>query len=297
MLKIRQIPIPKGVLNHLHKQQDKMDALIDYEQQVRLSNTLWQNKKKNNAHKSAFNRVEKELQKIAIGTAGYCNYCEANIGSTIEHIYPRGLFPGKTFLWENYLWACKQCNGRHKVSQFQVFESAHSTNIINLVKDYNFIPPPNDDAVFINPRVDDPMDYIKLDFDSGLFEIISNNVNSRAYIRAKYTLEVLQLNLREGLVQDRKKAIKDYLVLFQQYLNIQNSDSLEELIRCLTSTNYSLENDSLELEKSRLGLLVQKTILSQKHRTVWKEMQRQVANLKMLETMFESFPEALNWSC
>ncbi|MCH2021565.1 MAG: hypothetical protein MK207_03700 [Saprospiraceae bacterium] len=296
MLKVRDISIPKGVLNHLLNQQSKIDIITDYEQKVRLSKTLWQNKKKSNAQKSAFNRIEKELQKIAIGSSGYCNYCEANIGTNIEHVYPRGLFPGKTFLWDNYLWACKQCNGRHKVAQFAVFESLNSSKRIKLVKDYNFIPPPNDDTVFINPRVDNPMDYIKLDLQSGLFQIIEKNANSRAYKRAKYTLEVLQLNLREGLIEDRKKAIKNYFVLFQNYLKIQNADSLEVLKKCLTDTNYRLANVSLEFEKSRLSLLFQKSILSQKHLTVWKEMQRQAANLEVLKTMFDEFPEALKWS-
>ena len=64
MLKIKEIPIRNGILNHLKRQQDAIDALPSYKEQVQKSKGLWQSKKKSKSQKSAFNRVEKELQKI-----------------------------------------------------------------------------------------------------------------------------------------------------------------------------------------------------------------------------------------
>lgn len=268
MLKTNPTIIRKGILNHLQKLQGQIDALPSYKAQVKQAKVLWQNKKKTNPQKAAFNRVEKELQKLAIGTNNYCNYCEANVGTTIEHIYPRGLFPEKTFVWENYLWTCKQCNGKHKISQFQIFKNPKSSEIINLVKDYSFVPPPNEDAVFINPRIENPLDYLHLDLESGLFQSRERDANTRAYKRAFYTIETLQLNARKGLVANRQKAYLNYQNLLQQHVSLPQNTALE----------------------------FQSTLLNQAHPTVWKEMQQQVESIPLLKELFQQIPEALDWA-
>ncbi len=263
MLKTNPIPIRKGILSHLKKQQDAIDALPTYEQQVKYAKALWQSKKKSNSQKSAFKRIEKELQKIAVG-GQYCNYCEANKGTNIEHIYPKGLFPNKTFVWENYLWACKQCNGRHKVSQFQIFETPQSAKVLNLVANQQFQRPPNEDAVFINPRVDNPLDYFQLDLETGLFNVLAADNHARAYKRAAYTLDILQLNARKGLVEARQVAYQSYLETLESYIN-------------------------------RPNIATQKEIITQAHPTVWKEMQRQAESIALLKDLFLQIPEALYW--
>jgi len=294
MIKTNPTTIRKGILNHLQKLQNEIDALPNYKARVKQAKILWQNKKKTNAQKAAFNRVEKELQKIAIGTNNYCNYCEANVGTTIEHIYPRGLFPNKTFVWENYLWTCKQCNGKHKVSQFQIFKAIHSAEIVNLVKDYKFVRPLNEDAVFINPRIEDPLDYLQLDLTSGLFQSKEKNTATRAYKRATYTIETLQLNLRKGLVNNRQKAYQNYQNLLQQYIDIQKSTS-SELLFSIYPISSKIKKTSLEAQKSQTSLGLQKTLLNQAHPTVWKEMQRQMATIPTLQKLFQELPEALDW--
>jgi uncharacterized protein (TIGR02646 family) len=263
MLKTKQFPIRKGILNHLKKKQDVINVLSTYKEQVKHAKVLWQSKKKSNAQKSAFNRVEKELKKIAIAQQ-YCNYCEAIEGTNIEHIYPKGFYPSKTFVWENYLWACKECNGRHKISQFQIFESKQSSNTLNLKANRNFKPPANEDAVFINPRVDNPLDYLQLNLDTGLFLIIDLDINSRAYKRAAYTLDTLKLNHRKKLIKVRQQAYQEYIHLLKGYAN----------------------SPSLELQKN---------ILTQAHPTVWEEMQRQAKSIPLLNDLFLEIPNALDW--
>ncbi|BDS13777.1 HNH endonuclease family protein [Aureispira anguillae] len=294
MIQTNSIPIRKGILNHLKKLQDQIDALPTYKEQVKQAKVLWQNKKKTNAQKAAFNRVEKELQKIAIGTSNCCNYCESNLGTTIEHIYPRGLYPNKTFVWENFLWTCKTCNGKHKISQFQIFETPLSSNTINLVKDYTFTPPPNADAVFINPRTENPLHYLQLDLNSGLFSPTHSDPASRAYKRAVYTLETLQLNTRKALVIKRKEAYQKYLQLIQDYALIQEATSLDELV-CFQSYISIRRNYSLEALKSRLSLSIQKTLIYAPHPTVWKEMQRQATDVSLLNQLFLQIPQVLHW--
>lgn len=295
MLKIKQSAIRKGIINFLNNQQEAIDGLAGYEDRVRLSKMLWQNKKKSNARKSVFKGIEKELQKIAVGSNSYCNYCEANIGSNIEHIYPRGLYPSKTFDWDNFLWACNQCNGRHKVAQFQIFQSPQSSQVINLVKDYSFTPPLNDDAVFINPRYDNPMDYLKLNLETAVFEIIADDVHSREYIRSDYTLSILKLNLRKGLLHDRKMAIEKYKKLFISYLSANYSSSFSALHHCIGQMNYTVGNLSFEEEKMKFCLFIKNEILTGNHLTVWKEMQKQSYENSFFNDLFSKHPPALKW--
>lgn len=286
MIKTNPTTIRRGILNHLKKLQGQIDALPTYKAQVKAAKVLWQNKKKTNPQKAAFNRVEKELQKIAIGSNHYCNYCEANVGTTIEHIYPRGLFPNKTFVWENYLWTCKQCNGKHKVSQFQIFKNAHSAEIIDLVKDYSFVRPSNEDAVFINPRLENPLDYLQIDLENGCFEPKENNTNTRAYKRAAYTIETLQLNTRKGLVANRQKAYQNYQDLLQQYMHLQESTSSEALIAIFAVSNNT-KKAPWEKQKNLAKLELQTYLLNQAHPAVWKEMQRQFESIPVLKKLFE----------
>jgi uncharacterized protein (TIGR02646 family) len=295
MIKTNPTTIRKGIINHLKKLQDEIDALPTYKAQVKQAKILWQNKKKTNPQKAAFNRVEKELQKIAVGANHYCNYCEANEGTTIEHIYPRGLFPNKTFVWENFLWTCKQCNGKHKISQFQIFKKPNSSEIINLVKDYSFVPPSNEDAVFINPRLENPLDYLQLDLESGLFQSKEINVNTRAYKRAHYTIETLQLNARKDLLEKRQKAYQNYQHLLQQYIDIQKSTSSEELIAIFSLSNNA-KRATWGKQKELAKLELQTILLHQAHPTVWKEMQRQVESILVLKKLFQQAPEALDWT-
>lgn len=295
MIKTNSLPIRKGILNHLKKLQAEIDALPSYKQQVKQAKILWQTKKKTNAQKAIFNRVEKELKKIAIGDAHYCNYCEANVGTTIEHVYPRGLYPNKTFIWENYLWTCKNCNGKHKISQFEIFATPTSAQTINLVKDYTFTPPPNDDAVFINPRVENPLHYLKLNLESGLFSVIEQNETTRAYKRAVYTLKVLQLNKRTELIKKRQQAYLKYINLLTQYIKVQQATSKEKLVCTPKQTMSNFSRYNLAEQKSYLSINTQKMLLHQAHPTVWKEMQRQSSNVPILSKLFQQVPETLNW--
>lgn len=276
MLKSKDLPIRNGILNHLKKHQAKIDALPSYKAQVLQSKRAWQSKKKSKAQKSAFNSVEKELQKIAPGKIRHCQYCESNIGTNIEHVYPKGWFPNLTFNWTNFLWACQQCNGIYKIAQFQLFEAPDSSKTINLRANKKFKAPPNEDAVFINPRVDNPMDYLILNLESGLFQIIANDPRSRAYKRAQYTLATLRLNRRQHLASERQQAYHTYTQLLVEYITAR------------------FESLDLPLANKRC-LQLQKTILSMPHPTVWKEMQRQSNQIASLSAYFALAPEALAW--
>ncbi|MTI12225.1 hypothetical protein E1189_04095 [Sansalvadorimonas verongulae] len=57
------------------------------------------------------------------------------------------------------------------------------------------IPPPEGDDVFINPRNENPLDFIILDLETLLF-IAKPGISPKDKARAKYTVEILKLNAR-----------------------------------------------------------------------------------------------------
>lgn len=47
-----------------------------------------------------------------------CMYCEDSFGTAIEHFRPKATYPGLSFNWFNYLWACSHCNSNLKRDKF-----------------------------------------------------------------------------------------------------------------------------------------------------------------------------------
>lgn len=47
----------------------------------------------------------------------YCSYCERPIPEDVEHVLPRKEFPEFELEWDNFLLACKSCNGVKAGSQ------------------------------------------------------------------------------------------------------------------------------------------------------------------------------------
>lgn len=106
----------------------------------------------------------------------YCPYCEKRIYDDeghIEHIKPRDLYPKEFQNYNNLIISCDEKNscGKHKGNKY------------------------NDN--FINPVIDNPNDYFSYNLASGEVVPKNNDENSNAYIRARYTIDVLNLNSYE----------------------------------------------------------------------------------------------------
>lgn len=43
--------------------------------------------------------------------SGLCGYCEEITKGVIDHFRPKKLFPGFTYVWNNWVFACHACNG------------------------------------------------------------------------------------------------------------------------------------------------------------------------------------------
>lgn len=290
------LPISDDTQAVLDKLQNDINAQLSYEAEVNRADALWNSKESSNAKKAAFAEIKSQLQKMAPADH-YCCYCEQNEHGDIEHIYPKSLFPDKTFVWKNYVWSCEKCNSKNKLAKFKIFIPQGSDTDIDITPTLNrvYARPSNEDAVLINPRVDNPLEFLTLNLETGTFSI-PLGASTRIKIRAEYTLDLLKLNRRIGLVIAREHAYDNFLSALKRYIqarNATNFQELEESMKALSPIDWT--NCSFEQEQSKTCLAIQKSILTRTHQTVWKEMQRQATHHSKLTTLFQQAPEALTW--
>lgn len=297
MLKITSSTISSTTQTHLNSQQADIDGQPSYEKQVNRAATLWSGKQSSRAKEAAFKEIKEQLTKNAVGEH-YCNYCEHNEHSDIEHFYPKGLYPNKAFVWENYMWSCKKCNSGLKLDKFKIFNPANSNTVQEITPQHKnriYTPPVNDDAVLLNPRVDNPLNYLFLELQSGILISHPNLSSSRDIERANYTLELLKIDVREGLKKARVNAVKGFISSLKRYITAKNATTFEELEDCMEELHPVSFVNSLEFEKTKTCLSIQKDITTRNHPTVWKEMQRQHSQIPLLTRLFAQAPEALVW--
>ena len=261
MLRIPGGELPEQTRNYLDAQQEKIDGLPDYPAQVEKGTALWESKSQ-----SQFDEVRTALEKLCPG-ARRCHYCEDSAADEIEHIWPKKFYPDRVFRWGNYLYACGPCNGSSKGDRFAVFDR-HGERV-DLIRGRNdpVVPPAAGDTVFIDARQDDPMDYLDLDLDTGIF-IPRSPEGSRDYQRAQYTIEVLKLNARDYLKHARRSAYRSYLDSLRQYVSDKQGGATDA-----------------ELAAKR------QEIAGRHHPTVWQEMIRVRDRVPELARLFAEAPE------
>lgn len=261
MLQIPKGELPTQTQRYLDRQQGKIDALIDYPARVDAGRALWDAKSK-----ARFDEVRTALASICPG-ARRCHYCEDSAADEIEHIWPKNFYPDKVFCWCNYLYACGPCNGSSKGDRFAVFDEREERVDLGRGKNGPVMPPRAGDALFVDPRREDPMDYLDLDLGTGLF-IPRSPAGSRDYQRAKYTIEVLKLNTRDYLKHARRSAYRSYLDALRQYVSDKQGGA----------TGDELAAKRREIE-------------GRHHPTVWREMIRIREDVRELASLFAEAPE------
>lgn len=113
------------------------------------------------------------------------------------------------------------------------------------------------------------MDFIILDLNTFIFIPLPGK-GKIEIARAKYTIETLELNSRDYLVNARKHAFHSY------------KDSLETYI-----------NKKLNGEASDQLLIRKNEINGRHHPTVWSEMKRQSSFHPELKKLFDAAPELI----
>lgn len=267
MLHLKDKPLSQAAGSLLSKYQSSVNAKANFAEKAAEGKRLFsQYNKKTNA---AFKVIRELLAEMSGGTVR-CNYCEDSNANQVEHIYPKNFYPEKCFIWQNYCYACGPCN-QPKSDKFAIFQipSGLEYNFENLAKD---IQPPAGTALLINPRVDEPLDFLFLDTKS-TFKFVAYQETPAEIRRADYTIEVLGLNSRSYLVRARKIAFDNFKSRLFEYVHKKEGGATKAALEPLI--------DSLK---------------SEHHQTVWREMIRQRSVHPELDDLFNRAPEALNWA-
>ncbi len=269
MIRLPYISLSESARKSLHGYQAEIDELPTYKNRVEAAKRLFSNR--NRPSNPTFREVRSKLRGMCQGPRR-CGYCEDSYADEIEHIRPKALYPEQVFIWENYLYSCGPCNGP-KNNQFKVFDRLSDLPVdVSRSKNAPITPPPPGDYVLIDPRVENPLDYIILDLKETFFFVEIAEAGSRDYERAKYTIEILRLNDRDALIKARRSAYQSFVARLFEYREMKKSGMTPD-----------------ELEPLSDG------IKTMHHQTVWAEIKRQRNNHLKLSELFEDIPEALDW--
>jgi uncharacterized protein (TIGR02646 family) len=297
MIRLTSKDIKPLTQNHLDSVQQAILGEPTFAAQVRKAKSKWDNKTSGQTANAAFNDIKETLISMCVGV-GICVYCENNEATHIEHIFPKKLYPEKAFLWSNYVLACPTCNTEEKKDKFSVFNPVNSSVDINVTAPSGSYPqPPTDDALFINQRIEDPLDFFELDLINGEYIFTEKfPPGTREYLKAAYTEQLLRLNSRYSLVIARRNAARYFRDRLGKYVKAQSSNDFAELAEAIDD-DFGGVNETLAFadEKQRIEEAIKKDILEYPHPTVWKELMRQRANLPRINSFVNQVPEVLTW--
>jgi 5-methylcytosine-specific restriction endonuclease McrA len=222
-----------------------------------------------------FKNIRVTLERMCSGNRRCC-YCEDSLADEVEHICPKSLYPELVFVWENYLYSCGPCNSK-KSDNYAVIVGNEIKNITRKKND-PIVPPPAGKSVFINPRIENPLDFLELDLGDDLVDgtflfqpRYSLAENSLDVQRAKYTIEILGLNDREDIRKGRRQGGINYRSRLIEYQ--QNKDSLTD------SQKQQFIKDFKKMS----------------YPTVWEEMKNQRQYIPSINALIQASPEILDW--
>ncbi len=277
MIKLPNVTISQSVLDKLKGYQDEIDQKATFAEKSARAKSSFPTKNKKGA--KTFDTVKESLTEMCSG-ARRCVYCEDSVGDQVEHIRPKDFFPEACFVWENYVYACGNCNAP-KNNKFALFRDDNGGFYeVNL---HPGVAPPKGQDAMINPRREDPTDYFILNLGNGIPKercrfVVIPGLSQPAKKKAEFTLTLLNLNAREFLRQAREEAYEDYKARLEKYNNEKKGAN----------------------RQSNLNNMVD-GIKRKQHPTVWKEMQRYyrenwlTAIDEELHQLFAESPEALAW--
>lgn len=289
MIRLKSNPIPDDIRQILDELQEEIDNENTFEKKVEKAGSLWKSKGGNKG-KKAFEVIRKSLKDMCV-YVHICSYCEQNEAGDIEHIHPKSFFPEKTFEWENYLLACKQCNSGYKLDKCHVLDNNNEIIIVKRKEE-----PPYKTLAFINPRVEHPENFMILSLDSFEFELLPG-MDKKDSNKANSTLQILELNQRDVLLKTRQSAADYYYDSMERLIRIIAANSLEELKYVLRPNDDRFDFTlSLDKLKSDIKESYKKHITRYQHPSVWYAIKLIGSKTdSKWKALFEKIPEALNW--
>lgn len=289
MIRLPANPLQPELSFALSELQEKINSEPAFLEKTKKAQSLWDSKGGKKG-KTAFKEIFNILYNMCVAT-GVCNYCEQSEASDIEHIHPKSFFPEKTFEWENYVLACKQCNSGFKLDKCYVI--GDGDNIMPVPRG---IEPAFKNVAFINPRNEEPHNFMLLNSETYTFEILPD-LSFRDNNKAEKTIEILALNDRDALIVARKNAARHYYDVLERLQRLLSVSTKNELQNLLSPEDDRFDfNKSLDDLKAEIKGSYRNYIQSHQHPSVWKMIKivQSVFNEKW-KTLFQEFPEALHW--
>jgi uncharacterized protein (TIGR02646 family) len=289
MLQLSKKTLNKKEADVLKLLQKKINVKKGFATKVAEAQELWKSKG-GVAGERAFKVIKDSLIGMCVSVEA-CNYCEANEASDIEHIYPKTFFPEKTFVWENYLLACKQCNTGYKLDKCYVLDKKG-----NVYKTIRGNKPKYNTVAIINPRIEDPLKYLWLNLLSWEFNI-QDKLSTNDYNKALKTLEILALNERDYLIAGRKRVASECFDKMDRLCRILKAKNKMD-IKSIINPYEDIIDFSLPLEtiKNNCKASTKAHIHKQQHPSVWESIKtiESKVNSKWMN-VFKEIPEALTW--
>lgn len=269
MIGLRDVSLDKAVAARLKAFQNEVNSTRSYAEAVSEAKRLFA--LRNTAKNKTFQAVRAALATMCSG-ARRCCYCEDSCADEVEHIKPKDLYPELVFTWQNYIYACGPCNGP-KNNKFRIFHS-RTRAVIDISRKIGdpVRKPPKGDPPLIDPRKEDPLQFLELEMEATFFLLPRLALSKRDRERAEYTIELLHLNDRDLLPRARRNAFGSYRARLIEYEKKKRHGAAAAVLQ-------NLMNDLLQMP----------------HPTVWAEMKRQRNDHWELKQLFQEVPEALNW--
>ena len=267
MLELHDPGIDRSIVATLARHQSAVDAAGGYAEQVKAAAAEFT--RRNRKSNPAFRVVRAQLERMCT-SPGRCAWCEDSEAGEIDHIRPKALYPGETFSWPNLLRSCGGCN-RAKGDKFALVDNDELVDVTRR-RGTPVVPPPRGRHAVIDPRVEDPMRLLELDIAGGTFRLQPRfGLATAERHRADYTTCLLKLN-RPLLTSARSTVYGDMRARLAQFREQRDAGAAGA-------------------ELARFA----KAFVEHPHPTVWREMQRQHAQIEEIDVLFRDVPEALGW--
>lgn len=269
MIKLPDLPLPPEIQVGLDKLQKEINKLKKYDQRVAKAKDRFS--QRNKKDDTIFKVVRQMLGKMCPGIRR-CAYCEDSAADEVEHYQPKDLYPELVFVWLNYLYACGPCNGP-KNNQFAVFSTTTGLLVeVTRKKNAPVVPPEPGTPVLIDPRRENPLDFLQLDLLDTFRFLPAGAAGSPQHQRGAYTIQLLRLNERDFLCEARRDAYDAFVTRLESYIQKRDSGA--------STTNLNK---------------IVRALQRMSHQTVWQEMKRRANVIPELKPLFTQAPEALHW--
>lgn len=204
MRKLERPSLSAHTSSVLRKRTKSVSASSD---QAAKSKQLWKSRKN-----KAFQEIRQKLSATCTGRIR-CMYCEDSEATDIEHFYPKGTYPLRSFRWDNYLLACSNCNSNFKRTLFPLSSTG--------------------EPQLINPFDDEPFEHISLSLSTGKFVPLTP--------KGRESIKVFGLD-RQTLERGRRDTwtvISALITKYDQLDRTTDPDSAQSIVTALDRTSFS----------------------------------------------------------